>query len=226
MRLELKLACPEPLPFDHLPALKGAFHRWSGHNPELHENLSLYSYSWLRGGKGSKAGLAFPRGATWSISAPDKGLIHTLLAGIVRDPLLHAYGLVVTDAQLRAVPAFEDGQQPFRLLSPVFLKQIMLDEQGNFLPSKHLVHNDPLADSVLTAALSHKLERAGLSTAGLSVAFDRSYATPDIKLFSYKDVKCRASVCPVLITGTAEQLRFAWCVGVGHSTGIGCGALQ
>ena len=50
-------------------------------------------------------------------------------------------------------------------------------------------------------------------------------ATAKSKLFRYKQVQCRASVCPVLVSGSAEQIRFAWEVGVGHSRGSGWGAL-
>jgi len=226
MRLELTLACPDVLPFEHLPALKGAFHRWTGHSPALHDAISLYSFSWLRGAKGGSGGLSFPTGAQWSISAPDPHLVRGLLAAVVSDPSLHAYGLRVTDAQLRAVPVFPAGEHLFRLLSPVFVKQQLHDEQGQPRPAEHLLYDNPAADARLTETLQHKLRQAGLSDAGVRVAFDRRYPAPKVKLFSYHDVHGRASFCPVLVTGTAEQLRFAWCVGIGHSTGIGCGALQ
>lgn len=226
MRLELTLACPDVLPFDHLPALKGAFHRWTGHNPALHDALSLYSLSWLRGGKAEKGGLSFPTGALWSISAPDPPLVRSLLAAVVSAPGLHAYGLRVTDARLRAVPAFPAGERLFRLLSPVFVKQQLHDETGQPRPAEHLLYDNPAADARLTETLQRKLRQAGLPDAGVRVSFDRSYPAPKVKLFSYRDVQGRASFCPVLVTGTPEQLGFAWCVGIGHSTGIGCGALQ
>ena len=62
--------------------------------------------------------------------------------------------------------------------------------------------------------------------AGAAVRFDPAHlATAKTKLFRYKQVQCKGSICPVLVSGSTEQIQFAWEVGVGHSTGIGCGAL-
>ena len=221
MRLQLYLTAAQAVPFDHLPTLKGAFHRWAGHNEELHDGLSLYSLSWLRGGRGSRNGLRYPDGAHWSISAPNPQLIHALVGGVVREPDL-GLGLRVRDAQLLNPPTFQDGEQAFRVLSPVFIK--WETEKGQ--PADHLLYDDPRADELLTATLRHKLRQAGLDDTGATVRFDRNYAGAKTKLFRYGPVQCRASLCPVLVSGTAEQIRFAWCVGVGHSTGIGCGALE
>ena len=52
MRLHLYLEATQTVPFDYLPALKSAFHRWSGHNEALHDGLSLYSFGWLHGVEG------------------------------------------------------------------------------------------------------------------------------------------------------------------------------
>ncbi|TGE24436.1 CRISPR-associated endoribonuclease Cas6 [Hymenobacter aquaticus] len=221
MRLQLYLTGSQAVPFDHLPLLKGAFHRWLGHNDELHDGLSLYSLSWLRGGQGRRGGLWFRDGAHWSISAHDPQLIHTLVGGVVREPEL-GLGLRVRDAQLLTPPPFQDGEQAFRVLSPVFIKWEA--EPGK--PADHLTYENPRTDELLTATLRHKLRQAGLPDAGASVRFDRDYAGAKTKLFRYKAVQCRASQCPVIVTGTAEQIRFAWCVGVGNSTGLGCGALE
>lgn len=221
MRLHLYLTAAGPVPFDHLPALKGAFHRWLGHNDNLHDGLSLYSLSWLRGGRGGRGGLFFRDGAHWSISAHDPQLIHALVGGVVREPTL-GQGLTVRDVQLLTPPAFPDGEQWFRVLSPVFVKWEA--EPGK--PADHLTYDDPRTDELLTATLRHKLRQAGLDDTGATVHFDRAYPGSKTKLFAYKKVQCRASMCPVIVTGTAEQIRFAWCVGVGNSTGLGCGALE
>ena len=227
MRLELTLATRETVPFDHLPVLKGAFHRWSGHNETLHDGISLYSLSWLRGGRGVAGGLRFERGATWSITAYSRDLVLQLLAAIRQQPELGAYGLVVTDVRLVEAPALSAGTHRFRLLSPVFVKQLRPRENGEgFDAAEHLSYDNPLAAELMSQTFRHKLREAGLDEAGASVAFDRSYKKPSIKLFAYKNVRCKASFCPVLVTGSAEQLRFAWCTGIGHSTGIGCGALE
>jgi CRISPR-associated endoribonuclease Cas6 len=222
VRLHLYLEASSVVDFDHLPALKGAFHRWTGHNTALHDGLSLYSYSWLRGGRGTRGGLRFGQGAHWSIAAHDPAVIHDIISGVISKPGLD-HDLVVRDARIQTVPDFEAGERHFRVLSPVFIK----DEVEKGKPADHLLPGHPRADELLTETLRHKLRQAGLDDAGATVRFDPAYiAMAKTKVFQYKAVRCRASVCPVLVSGTAKQLRFAWCVGVGHSTGIGCGCLE
>lgn len=221
MRLHLYLAASQAVPFDYLSTLKSAFHRWAGHDEMLHHGLSLYSYGWLRGGRAGRGGIRFAEGASWFISAPDKDLMHRLVSGVVRAPDL-GLGLLVRDVRLQEAPEFAAGEQPFRVASPVFIKQEV--ERGK--PADHLLPGHPLADELLTATLRRKLRQAGRPDAGAAVRFDPAYiATAKRKLFQYKQVQCRASSCPVLVSGSAEQIQFAWEVGVGHSTGIGCGAL-
>jgi CRISPR/Cas system endoribonuclease Cas6 (RAMP superfamily) len=49
MRLHLSLTPnTEPVPFNYQHQLTGALHKWLGEN-ELHDKISLYSFSWLRG---------------------------------------------------------------------------------------------------------------------------------------------------------------------------------
>ena len=221
MRLQLYLDAPERVPFDYLPTLKSAFHRWAGHNEALHEGLSLYSYAWLRGGRAGRDGIDFPEGANWFISAPDEALIHELVSGVVRAPEV-GLGLRVANARLLRAPEFTAGEQPFRVAGPVFIKH----ETDRAKPADHLLPGHPLADELLTATLRHKLRQAGRDDAGVAVRFDPAFvATAKTKLFRYQQVQCRGSSCPVLVSGTGEQIQFAWEVGVGHSTGIGCGAL-
>jgi len=223
MRLNLYLSTEQTVPFDYLPALTGAFHRWAGSDAARHDGLSLYSLSWLRGGRASRGGVRFAEGARWFISAPDPALIHALVGGVVRAPDLGLAGLVVRDVRLQTTPEFAAGEQAFRVASPVFIKH----EPDKGRPADHLLPGHELADELLTTTLRHKLRQAGLADAGAAVRFDPAHiATAKNKLFAYKHVRCRASMCPVLVSGTAEQIAFAWDVGVGHSTGIGCGALM
>jgi CRISPR-associated endoribonuclease Cas6 len=221
LRLHIYLSASQPIPFDYLPALKSAFHRWTGHNETLHTGLSLYSYSWLHGGRAGRGNLRFAEGASWFISAPDDALIHELVSGVVRAPALDL-GLIVRDVRMQRTPEFAVGEQPFRVASPVFVKHEVEKDK----PADHLLPGHELADELLTATLRHKLRQAGLDDVGAAVRFDPAYiATAKSKLFRYKQVQCRGSICPVLVSGTSEQIGFAWEVGVGHSTGIGCGAL-
>lgn len=221
MRLHLYLEANQAVPFDYLPALKGAFHLWTGHNEALHDGLSLYSYSWLRGGRAGRGGIRFGEGAHWFISAPDRAVIHTIISGVLRAPDI-GLGLRVQDVRMQEAPEFAAGEQPFRVASPVFIKHET--EKGK--PADHLLPGHELADELLTTTLRHKLRQAGLDDAEAGVRFDPAHiASAKSKLFQYKQVQCRSSICPVLVSGSAEQIQFAWEVGVGHSTGIGCGAL-
>ena len=221
MRLHLYLSAPQTIPFDYLPALKSAFHRWAGHNEALHAGLSLYSYGWLHGGRAGRGGIRFAEGANWFISAPDEALIHELVSGVVRAPDL-GLGLAVRDVRMQRAPEFAAGEQPFRVAGPVFIKHEV--ERGK--PAEHLLPGHELADELLTATLRHKLRQAGLDDTGATVRFDPTHiSTAKTKLFRYKQVQCRSSICPVLVAGSTKQLQFAWEVGVGHSTGIGCGSL-
>ena len=215
------LSASQVIPFDYLPTLKSAFHRWAGHSEALHAGLSLYSYSWLHGGRAGRGGIRFAEGASWFISGPDETLIHELVSGVVRAPDL-GLGLTVRDVRMQRTPEFAAGEQPFRVASPVFIKH----ETDRDKPADHLLPGHPLADELLTATLRHKLRKAGLADASAAVRFDPAFiASARSKLFQYKQVQCRGSICPVLVSGSAEQIAFAWEVGVGHSTGIGCGAL-
>lgn len=221
MRLHLHLEATQSVSFDYLPTLKGAFHRWTGHNDTLHNGLSLYSYSWLHGGRAGRGGIRFAEGASWFISAPDREVLHSIISGVVRAPEI-GLGLRVQDVRMQEAPDFAAGEQAFRVASPIFIKHEI--ERGK--PADHLLPGHPLADELLTATLRHKLRQAGLADAGAAVRFDPAHiATAKSKLFQYKQAQCRGSICPVLVRGSAEQLQFAWEVGVGHSTGIGCGAL-
>lgn len=223
MRLHLHLQTEQLVPFDYLPALVGAFHRWTGHDVARHDGLSLYSLSWLRGGRAGRGGIRFAEGAHWFVSAPDQGLIHQLVSGVVREPDLDFAGLRVRDVRMQITPEFGDGEQPFRVASPVFIKHQLPDWDG---PADHLLPGHALADELLTRTLRRKLGLAGLDEAGAAVRFDPAHvAVAKSKLFRYKQVQCRGGMCPVLVSGSAEQIQFAWDVGVGHSTGIGCGAL-
>ncbi len=120
---------------------------------------------------------------------------------------------------IQQTPNFSN-QQRFVLASPVLVKRA--DGEGE----KHFIYSDDSVDTYLTQTLQHKLRKAGKSDSGVQVRFDQSYLNPVTKLVDYKGIKNRASMCPVVVDGTPEQVAFAWEVGVGNSTGIGFGALR
>jgi CRISPR-associated endoribonuclease Cas6 len=220
MRLHLSLSPNKSIvPYDHLPVLTGALHKWAGQN-RAHDEVSLYSFAWLKGGRPATngKGLKFPDGASWFISCYDEALGKQILGGILADPIIN-YGLVVQDVAIQDAPVFSQPHL-FMVASPVFVKQKR--EDGTLA---HCLYDNPLADEVLTKVLHTKLKKAGLADASATVAFERNYGGAKTHKANYQGIANRVSTCPVMITGQPETLAFAWEVGVGHSTGIGFGAL-
>ncbi|GAB3988945.1 CRISPR-associated endoribonuclease Cas6 [Spirosoma daeguense] len=217
MRIHLKLTPNKTIvPFDHLPTIVGAIHKWLGIN-QLHDMPSLYSFSWLLGGKGNERGLNFPKGASFFISSFDDDLIRKLIRGIQQDPTIN-FGLVVQDVILQETPDF-GPQAYFRVASPVLAKRKVGDEE------KHYLYNEAETDDLLTQTLQTKLKEAGLPNEDVYVRFDRGYPFAKTKKVNYKRIGNKASLCPVIVEGSPEQVAFAWNVGIGNSTGIGFGAL-
>ena len=89
MRLLLTLSPNRtPVEFNHLHILTGALHKWLGPNAE-HDDISLYSFSWLKGSVARDGALHFPQGAQWHISAMDGDFLARSISGIFRDPGIH-----------------------------------------------------------------------------------------------------------------------------------------
>lgn len=220
MRLYLTLSpSREIVPFNHLPVLAGALHKWLGPN-EVHNGLSLYSFSWLQGAQRTLQGLRFPKGATWFISAIDGEFLSRSIQGIFADPQLR-WSMRVEQATIQMPPDFSHTPEVrFLLASPVFIKRKLSDDS-----EKHYIYTDPESDQLLTETLQHKLRVAGLPDESVSVRFDRNYPKAKTQLLNYRGIDNRCSYCPVWVKGSAEQLAFAWTVGVGNSTGVGFGSL-
>lgn len=219
MRLNLRLSPnTTPVPFDHLHQLTGALHTWLGEN-EVHDGLSLYSFGWLSGGRAQNGHVAFPSGASWTVSFYNDALAKRFLSGLLASPSL-AFGMDVAEAQVAEEPKLTS---PWRFLtaSPVLARRNR-DDGGR----DHLRWNDPAADDALTRTFHTKLAAAGLSTDGASIVFDRDFRGAKTKLCRIKGNAFRANACPVLATGTPEQLRLLWLCGAGELTGSGFGALR
>lgn len=220
MRLNLSLTSTRQLvPFDYQQRLVGAFHKWLGTN-EQHDGLSLYSLSWLSQGRANeqRTGLRFNQETSWSISSHDPKLLLQVIRGIQTDPAI-AFGMSVRSLTIQELPDFR-SEQRFVVASPVFIKRSI---EGNVT---HVLYDHPLASDCLTETIRRKLRKAGLADGGVRVEFDRSYQKAQTKLLTFNGIQNRASLCPVIVSGTPEQVAFAWCVGVGNSTGIGFGALR
>ena len=217
MRIHLNLTPNTRIvPFNYQQNLVGSFHRWLGKNT-LHDSLSLYSLSWLRKGKAVKNGLSFDNGAQWFISSIDTDMIRKLIMSIIEDPSVN-WGMEVQEITIQQEPKFTN-EAYFKVCSPVFIKRTMSKQ------IKYYLYSDPESGLLMTETLQHKLKSVGLNDSGVEVRFDSSYPNPQTKKITFNNIDSRASLCPVIIKGTPEQIAFAWNVGVGNSTGIGFGSL-
>jgi CRISPR-associated endoribonuclease Cas6 len=217
MRIYLKLTRNyQPVPFEHNSILSGTFHKWVN-DAKIHDTLSMYSFSGLRGGMANKIGLDFPKGAEWFISVYDSQLLMKIIKQIQSSPDV-AYGMAVKEVAICENPVFPSKQR-FMLATPVFIKRT-IDKK-----CIHYLYSDNEVDKLMTETMKTKLTAAGISDDSLQISFDRSYENPKVKLISYKGIKNKVNWCPVIVSGKSETLAFTWNVGVGNSTGIGFGSL-
>ena len=219
MRIYLHLSPNrEIVPFNYQQSLVGAFHKWLGEN-ELHDDISLYSLSWLSKGVPTKGGLNFPHGSTFFISSPLPDLHQKFVQGIFKDQHIR-WGMNVHEVRMKVTPQFGNRHR-FLAQSPVLIQRKFEEEKHQ----QYFFHSDPKASEYLTETLSRKMEKAGIS-ADVSVSFDPEYQNPYVKMVQYRDLKIKGSMCPVIVEGDPRAVQFAWEVGVGNSTGIGFGALN
>lgn len=220
MRLHIHLSRnKETVPFNYQELQVSKLHYWLGKN-ELHDKLSLYSFSWLKNGKqeGDK-GLNFANGSHYFISCFDNSIIRQIIKSIQSDNDF-GWGMKIVSLSIEKEPNFE-SEYSFSVGSPVFIKRPNPEEKK----SKFYFFNDAEANLFLTQTLIKKLKQVGLPSNNIEVKFDESFLNPIIKGSIYKGIKNKGSVCSIIIKGTPEQLAFAWNVGVGNSTGIGFGSL-
>lgn len=207
------------VPFTYIAQTVGRLHAWIGDN-DVHDGLSLYSVSWLIGGRVRGGALQFPNGAVWRLSFANPGLADRVQSGILADPSV-AFGMHVFDVAVQPPPRFSTPYR-FEVDSPVLTRRNR-DDGGR----DHLAWDDPDADETLTRTFRRKLEAAGLDMEGARMAFDRTYPGAKTKVVTPKPgLQFKANVCPVLVSGTTEAVQFAWLVGAGEQTGMGFGALR
>ncbi|HKK44871.1 MAG TPA: CRISPR-associated endoribonuclease Cas6 [Balneolaceae bacterium] len=219
MRLHLKLSPnTEPVNFNYQHQLTGVLHKWLGEN-DLHDKISLYSFSWLRGKvKSSRDGLYFPNGARWFISFWEKAYGADLIQGIV-DQSEVAYGMEVDEVQIVRSPEFKNKWR-FKVSSPVLVRSNR-DEGGR----EHLTFRDNEADKYLKRTLIRKLKEADVTHDDFKISFDDGYSGARTKLIDVKGTKLKSNLCPIIMEGDPTAIEFAWNVGIGELTGSGFGAL-
>jgi CRISPR-associated endoribonuclease Cas6 len=219
MRLHLTLTPnTKPVPFNYQHALTGVLHKWLGQN-DLHDKISLYSFSWLRGEvHSSKNGLNFPNGAHWFISFWEQEYTSELIQGIINQPVA-AYGIEVDEVQIVRTPKFKDKWR-FKVSSPVLIRK-----NKDNLSRKHLTYEDEEVGYHLKRTLKRKLKEAKISHNDFKVQFDQNYDAAKTKLIDLKGTKLKTNLCPIIMEGDPKTIEFAWNVGIGELTGSGFGAL-
>ena len=206
------------VPFDYQQKLVGTIYKWIGPN-SIHDRISLYSFSWLKGGEMKANALSFPNGATMFLSFYDDDTMKQVVRTILDDPQMFC-GMSVVNITIDDVPLLED-RETFYCASPIFIKRKM--EDGSI---KQFTYNDEQAGMLLKETLAAKMREAGLPEDDtLDVRFDMSYERKKFKFICYRGVGNKASLCPVVIKAKPETKLFAWHVGIGNCTGIGFGAI-
>ena len=145
------------VPFDYQQKLVGTIHKWLGNN-EIHDKISLYSFSWLLGGKMIKnQGFTFLEGANFFVSFYEDEYLKILIRTILSDPEMFC-GLEVRDITIVNPPVFSEDAQYFRLASPIFIKRLQ-DGTRNY---KFYLYDDEVSNTLMTETLKHKMKEAGL----------------------------------------------------------------
>lgn len=211
------------VPFNYQQKLVGILNKWLGKSNEEHGFLSLYSFSWMHNGIMIEGGLDFPNGAEWFISFYDESKIKTIVNNILDDPEMFS-GMFVSEITIEKAPDLSN-KELFNLASPIFIKRF-IKKDGSHNRYMQYTFDNLEANELMKETLVHKMKIANLEDdKSLEIKFDLSYVGKKTKLISYKNIKNKASYCPVIIKGKPETKAFAWDVGIGNSTGVGFGAI-
>lgn len=219
MRIYLSLTKNnKTIPYNYQELLTGTIHKWIGKENEIHGESGAFSFSWLQNTISNKNGIDLMRDAYFFISSLNEELIRKIIKNVIEDPTMFN-GINVFDIQIKNTPQFEPIES-FFMASPVLLKL----REGE--KTRHVTLKDNDFEQVLTDNLKRKLEKVGLSSAGIEIRLNPDFNYRNTKMVDYKGIKNRASFAPIIIKGTQEQIAFAWNQGLGNSTGIGFGALK
>lgn len=218
MRIHLEISPnTEPVPFEYQQKLVGTIHKWIGKN-SIHDNISLYSFSWLNGGRMKDNALEFQNGANMFISFYDEHIVKQIIKAILDEPEMFC-GLVVSGINIDRNPQLDD-RELFNCASPIFIKRKLADGR-----IKQYSFSDAEASQYLKETLLSKMREVGLEDDTLDIRFDTSYNKKKVKLVRYHGIGNKACLCPVIIKAKPETKLFAWNVGIGNCTGIGFGAI-
>jgi len=218
----------EPVPFTYVGNLNGYLHKVLGSNNEYHDDISLYSTSFLHEGKISKNKkyLDFPHGATWYVSSPDSKFIGNFVNNIYQNTSF-AFGMELHSVEVQESEITNEGEYYlFHTMSPILLKQRDFETRKNV----YFTYEDDVktTSDLMKSIILKKAEKACIDIKGedFDISFNYEYEHKKIKWITIKTVNNKTSVCPVFIrTAKPEVADFIHAVGVGHSTGSGFGFL-
>ena len=202
MRIYLKISKnSNVIPYNYQPLLTGVIHKWIGKENREHGETSLYSFSWLRGTTTIKLGFNLSEYSYWFFSAYNADLIKKMISGIQNDPEMF-FGIRVNEITIQDTPSFSNRER-FNVANPVFIKKVINNK------SKFYFYNEEGADQLLTQSLKSKFKAANLNSDGVLVAFDKEYHYSKIKGFMYNNIFNKGSICPIIVTGTPDQIAAA-----------------
>lgn len=223
MRIKIELSPNTTLvPYDYQSILVSRIHDWFGKENKFHNSLSSYSFSWFMNGNGTSKGINFNRGTYFIFSSYDSSVVKKLITGVQSNPEF-GFGMFINSIQiLEHIPFEDNAQYRFIAASPIFLKRSTSEK--NY---KYFYYKDQESSELLRENLLFKLNKLNLPTDdSLKINFDNTFSNPRIKGFIHKGIRIKGSSCPVLISGKASTVEFAYEAGIGNSTGMGFGLLE
>lgn len=228
MRLQIEFSNnTQPVPFTYINNLNGYLHKVIGGNNKYHDDISIYSSSFLYGGKMNpdRKSLNFKNGAKWFISSPDENFILTFAKNVYNN-INFAYGMELIGVNLIEEQPVLKGSEGYTMYpkSPVLLKQRDFDTKKNIYYT--FEDDNEVTSNLMKNLLMKKINKCGVNIKkdDFDLSFDTSYDKKKIKWIAVKSVNNKTSVCPIKIkTKKEEVISFIKNVGIGHSTGSGFG---
>lgn len=217
MRIYIKLNKNKiPIKYNYQELMTGVIHKWLGKENNIHGQSARFCFSWLQNTKANQNGINLTKDSYFFIGAYDTEIIKKIMKGILESPEMFN-GASAKEVILQESPTFKVIEH-FLMASPIFLRRKE--------DRKHLTYKDDEFEGALNDNCKIKLRKAEIVTNGFEIKLDPDNRFRTTKLITYNGIDNKATVAPVLIKGSQEQIEYLWSVGLGHSTGIGFGALK
>lgn len=218
----------ELVPFTYMTNLNGYLHKILGANNQYHNDISLYSTSFLHNGKitKNKKGLNFPRGAVWYVSSPNNDFILKFINNVYKNQTF-AFGMEVVSVNVVDSELVNRGEYYlFQTKSPILLKERNHVTKKN----EYYTFNDDESKTseIMKRVILKKAQKHGLNIHedDFNISFNQRFENKKIKWIKIKSINNKTSMCPIFVkTKRKDVAEFIHSVGVGHSTGSGFGFL-